>query len=301
MKVVSIFPLFSFPCAGNHTGCVSSNGMSLKSLPDRIGIAMPEKRDGFDRLRIASPCQTSWEQMRGDDRARFCESCNLHVYNISELTRKQAEALIASTEGRICARMYRRADGTVLTKDCPVGLRALRRRASKVAGAAVTALFSLCMSVIGQQASQTDKQSVSGVPVKTQAAGSNSQANQGRLVGVIKDPNGAAVGGATVSATNGQTGQKWETLTNDEGLYQFSSLEAGSYTVVVVAPGFQISSVAVTVRGGVVNDGSVALGVDVGRGEIVGVLVFSEDYDLHDITLGNKTIFPARKITSLPF
>jgi hypothetical protein len=263
---------------------------------------MHEKRDSIDRLRIASPCPMSWEQMRGDDRARFCESCNLHVYNISELTRRQAEVLIAGTEGRICARMYRRADGTVLTKDCPAGLRSLRRRASKVAGAAVTALFSLCLSVLGQQASQTDKQSASGVPVKSQEARGRLQVNKGILAGVIQDPNGAVVAGATIAVTNERTGQKRETLTNDEGFYQFSSLEEGSYTIVVVAAGFQMTSVeAVAVRGGVTNDGSVALGVDVGRGEIVGVLIDYDESDLHDTTLGNRTIFPARKITGLPF
>ena len=85
----------------------------------------------IDRARIATPCPVSWEQMTGDDRVRFCDQCELHVYNISELTRIEAETLIASTEGRICARLYRRADGSVITKDCPVGLRALRMRVSK--------------------------------------------------------------------------------------------------------------------------------------------------------------------------
>ena len=88
----------------------------------------------LDRLRIASPCPASWEQMTGDDRARFCELCNLHVYNIAELTASEAKSLIANAEGRICARLYRRSDGTVITKDCPVGLRAIRRRVARIAG-----------------------------------------------------------------------------------------------------------------------------------------------------------------------
>jgi len=32
-----------------------------------------------------------------------------------------AEALIKAKNGDMCARLYRRADGTVLTEDCPVG------------------------------------------------------------------------------------------------------------------------------------------------------------------------------------
>ncbi len=53
------------------------------------------KTDNLDRLRVASPCPTSWEQMSGNERVRHCELCNLSVYNIAELTRKEAAALVS--------------------------------------------------------------------------------------------------------------------------------------------------------------------------------------------------------------
>lgn len=84
----------------------------------------------LQQLRIASPCTASWDEMAGDERSRFCSQCRLNVYNISIMTQGEAEALIASKEGRLCVRMYQRADGTVLTRDCPVGLAALRKRAA---------------------------------------------------------------------------------------------------------------------------------------------------------------------------
>jgi hypothetical protein len=87
-------------------------------------------------IQVASPCQVSWDQMTGDERTRFCPECQLHVYNLSALSRPEAEELLRRTEGRLCVRLYRRADGTVLTSDCPVGLRALRRRLATVTGAA---------------------------------------------------------------------------------------------------------------------------------------------------------------------
>src|ERR1700750_3421422 len=99
--------------------------------------------DLLKRMRVASPCSVGWENMAGDERTRFCNQCNLHVYNISAMTREEVSSLIKSTEGRICARLYKRADGTVLTKDCPLGLRAFRRRVSKMAGAALTAILAL--------------------------------------------------------------------------------------------------------------------------------------------------------------
>ncbi|HEX7603018.1 MAG TPA: hypothetical protein VF316_15480, partial [Polyangiaceae bacterium] len=49
----------------------------------------------------------------------------------------EAEALLAGTEGERCIRLYRRADGTVLTDNCPVGLRRARARTLAIGVAAV--------------------------------------------------------------------------------------------------------------------------------------------------------------------
>jgi len=67
------------------------------------------------------------------ERVRFCSGCNRNVYNLSAMTQREAAALVYKTEGRLCVRFYRRADGTLLTQDCPVGLRALKRRVAWVA------------------------------------------------------------------------------------------------------------------------------------------------------------------------
>ena len=74
-------------------------------------------------IRVEKPCPASWDGMHGDDRVRFCDECKLHVYNLSELTRVQAEALVAAHEGRLCVRYYQRKDGTIITQDCGGGLR----------------------------------------------------------------------------------------------------------------------------------------------------------------------------------
>lgn len=82
------------------------------------------------RVHIASPCPASWESMVGDDRVRFCGQCKLNVYNLSAMTEEEGTRLIVHKEGKLCAAIYRRADGTILTKDCPVGLRLLRQHAA---------------------------------------------------------------------------------------------------------------------------------------------------------------------------
>jgi len=76
--------------------------------------------------------------MFGNERKRFCGDCKLNVYNLSGMTRKEAESLLEQSEGRLCVRYYRRADGTILTKDCPVGWARVKRRASLIATAALS-------------------------------------------------------------------------------------------------------------------------------------------------------------------
>lgn len=90
----------------------------------------------LSRVRVASPCPASWARMTGDARVRFCAACKLSVYNLSELTADEAEQLIASHEGRLCVRYYQRRDGTVLTRDCPVGVWRARRALVRVGAAA---------------------------------------------------------------------------------------------------------------------------------------------------------------------
>lgn len=89
----------------------------------------------LDNIRVAAPCTADWGKMAGDDRVRACGDCNKNVYNLSGMTREEAEALILVKEGRLCVRYYRRTDGTILFKDCEIGVKRRRRR-RVVAGAA---------------------------------------------------------------------------------------------------------------------------------------------------------------------
>jgi len=107
----------------------------------------------LDRITIASPCRADWNAMTGDDRRRFCASCKLHVHDIGAMTKAEAIAFLANVgKGRACVRLFRRADGTVLTRDCPVGLRQRLRaafaRASALGLALLTGLAS-CVRATG--------------------------------------------------------------------------------------------------------------------------------------------------------
>jgi hypothetical protein len=96
----------------------------------------------LDNVHVAAPCPTNWDSMYGNERVRFCGECQLNVYNLSEMSRAEAERLIGQAEGRLCVRYYRRRDGSIITKNCPVGLRAIKRKLSRVATAIATSVIS---------------------------------------------------------------------------------------------------------------------------------------------------------------
>lgn len=92
-------------------------------------------------VKVASPCTADWGGMIGSDRLRFCSQCQLNVYNLSAMSRDEAESLIMNAGGRLCVKFYRRRDGSILTQDCPVGLRRLKQRASRIRRAVVSAVL----------------------------------------------------------------------------------------------------------------------------------------------------------------
>jgi len=108
----------------------------------------------LEQVRVASPCKADWNEMLGDDRVRFCLGCEKNVYNLSSLAREDAEALLQARLGNdICIRFYERADGTILTQDCPVGLKKKQRKklvlAVAGAGAMAAAAASMCLKSDG--------------------------------------------------------------------------------------------------------------------------------------------------------
>ena len=94
-------------------------------LAGRDNLSMPHL-DTLGDVRIASPCPERWSKMKGTDSARFCQKCQLTVYDFTRMTTAEVRALLdASSGARVCARFYRRQDGRVMTRDCPRAVRQL--------------------------------------------------------------------------------------------------------------------------------------------------------------------------------
>lgn len=109
----------------------------------------------LDNVRVASPCNVSWDDMVGDERTRFCGKCEKNVFNVAAMTRDEAEALLRAANEELCMRLYRRLDGTVITADCPVGSRRKRRRNALVAvalgsGLAAAGLYAADTATMGE-------------------------------------------------------------------------------------------------------------------------------------------------------
>lgn len=81
------------------------------------------------KVTIKSPCTESWDKMTGSASIRNCSKCQFNVYNFSEMTQSEIDAILASGS-RVCAKLYMRPDGTYMTKDCKTKIK--RKRFHKI-------------------------------------------------------------------------------------------------------------------------------------------------------------------------
>jgi hypothetical protein len=215
--------------------------------------------DLLDRLRVASPCSVAWERMEGDERVRHCAVCSLNVYDFGGMTRDEVRALLERGEGRrVCGRLYRRADGTVLTRDCPTGLRELRRRASRVAAAAVSALLSLPAFVFGAPASKKPQLSAHGSDVQL-TLGHVAATQPAAFTGVVV-LNGEPVPGVTVTLRDETSKRTTTAVTNVKGAFTFAQVSDGIYRVDLAVEGLQPADIDhLELKSGVVTHANIAL------------------------------------------
>lgn len=120
---------------------------------------MKQEEFALNKIMIASPCSIGWENMEGDERVRFCKACQLNVYNTSQMTNNEIMALMANDKSS-CLRIYRRADRTMMTDDCPIGLRRVRnaaKRMTKRLAQVAASIWALTFSMTGAIAKSNTK------------------------------------------------------------------------------------------------------------------------------------------------
>lgn len=179
----------------------------------------------IDSIKIASPCSARWDDMKGDERARVCADCSLQVFNTAELSRTEIERLIADRTGkRLCLRLHRRPDGTLITKNCPVGFRKTVHRAVRFAGAALSVILGVAAAGFGQ-----DKPS--GSQTKEVMTTSSSR---GRIVveGTVMDADGAVIVATRIEVFSpGNKKPLIQTQPNAKGRFRLEFPNAGKYLI----------------------------------------------------------------------
>jgi len=99
---------------------------------------------------IESPCTQSWNEMTGSAAKRHCESCQKQVHNFAVMTPRQIDRTIAEHEGHLCARITRRADGSLVTAQELAGSGFAARAAGILLGAALSATAAHAESTSGE-------------------------------------------------------------------------------------------------------------------------------------------------------
>lgn len=125
-----------------------------------------------------------------------------------------------------------------------------------------------------------------------------SQSDRGTIAGTVLDSSGGAVQGATVTATNANTGAIYKTTSTDTGAYRIPDMQVGVYNVSVSATGFKTSDQ----KGVVVQINSTAsLEVTLQPGDVKETLtVVADTPTLQTETSDIGTVVSDRQILELP-
>jgi len=195
---------------------------------------MPDELRSLDRLTIPNPCNADWDSMSGNDRVRFCEHCNLHVTDLSAMTRSKAMRLVARSRGRLCVRYVPGPVSRVLTSG-PEKLYRIGRRVSRIAAGAFTATLSVSGAV--SQTLSDPKAAVGRSPAAVAQVMPESQVGAS-ISGIITDSNDKVVPGATVTLVNNATAVALVNAADLDGKYRFQFLDQGEYSLTVEAAGY---------------------------------------------------------------
>jgi hypothetical protein len=191
------------------------------------------KRTRLETLRVVSPCLEGWDRMTGDDRTRHCQRCEKNVFDVSQLSRDEAERLLKRTNGDLCVRLKRRPDGSIVTRvsDPVAPVVPIRlRRAGPVAGAALGLVLGVSGAAYAQEPIENqpvaDKPAVVALASKdevTQTDGAFASVT-GTIVG-----KGSVPAAARLSLVEASTGKFLNTQTSENGEYSFTNIPAGDY------------------------------------------------------------------------
>ena len=162
------------------------------------------------RWKIQTPCEKSFSDLPGSGPRRFCDQCQLHVHDLSQMSPRAIDRLIRTTRGqRVCAQILHSIDGSIITAPTPT--QRLRRTFLQTAASLIPLWWAL-------------KRPLQANPELFQ------------IHGVVLDFAGFAIPGAKIKVTDGR--RPVATLTSGPtGEYQ-TSVPPGRYVLTISADHF---------------------------------------------------------------
>ena len=133
--------------------------------------------------------------------------------------------------------------------------------------------------------------------VGQQAAFAQATVGTGSITGVVTDPQGAAVPGASVMVTNKDNGSSFELTTNSSGVYNSGNLAPGNYILKLQAPNFKTTQVQAVVQVGQVSSTNIKL--ELGSSATV-VEVTAETTHVNEEQATVQDVLAAADIDQLP-
>ena len=198
---------------------------------------MSDKRR-LERVNVPRPCPVSWESMSGTEKARACAECRRQVYNLSAMSRSEADDLLGRGGERLCITYSRGPDGKIITADRLPAYAPPRRPLASLSVAALAAFIGIShpAAALGARtpAAPADRGDRAAAPRNRAEVKPG-----GSLSGTVFDPNQAVIYGAVVTARNDSTGEEFTAQSGEEGTY-WLPLPKGGYTVRVSSLGFMV-------------------------------------------------------------
>jgi len=185
----------------------------------------------FATNKITTPCDADWEGMIGNDQVRFCEHCQLHVNNLSAMTRSEAIKLVARSRGRICIRYVQTAAGEPLIGKMPEKLHHIGRRVSRIAAGAFSAAITVTAVAAQTSPATTDATSCATQQIPEADRAAVNDEFSAIVRGTIRDVHEVPIAGATVVLVDRESGEERYATSLTTGGYSFQGLPAGDYLI----------------------------------------------------------------------
>lgn len=233
--------------------------------------------------------------MAGDDRARHCTLCDRSVFDFARMTREEIGRALTEADGRVCARLTRRSDGTLRTREDSHGAPARASRSRKAAGAMLLSALALASGCATRPHARAAGPRLS-LRLENEPA-ARVQAQDATFQGIAL-VDYAALPGLTITLRDEATGAEQWTITDGNGAFSISGLRPGLYRAEVKLDNFQPGSVDhVVLRAGEVTRARAIVRLETGETVTVGA-IGTDPLSLNDAII--STTFPQDLINKLP-